>query len=155
MSVETIYVVSFDNVTVSAVQDLIAVKAGTGVRLELRRFSLSASGVTSAAEIRVRLKRLTGTVALGSGGTTPSIVAVSDLNTIASGSTVAANSTTQATGTSTTLATWNWNVLQDFLEVPPSMEERWECNVSEALVFDIIAAPASTVLSGFMVFREV
>lgn len=157
MSLERLYSVVFENVTVSAVQDLLYVKASATNGLELRRLSLSASGVTAAAEIRVRLKRLPTTVTVGSGGSAPTIQKVSSRNAIAALSAARANDTSQATtsGTSVTLANWNWNVLQDFLEVPPTEGERWECDVSEALIFDVIATPASTVLSGFMVFKEV
>jgi hypothetical protein len=156
MALERLYTIVFENVTVAAVQDLLTVKAGATNGLELRRLSLSASGVTSAAEIRIRLKRLPATVTLGSGGSTPTIQKVSSRLNISPLSTAHANDTTQATtsGTAATLANWSWQVLQDFLEVPPTEGERWECDVSEALVLDVIAAPASTVLSGIMVFKE-
>jgi hypothetical protein len=151
-----VYVVVFENVTVAAVQDLIYVKASATNGLAVRRISLSASGVAAAAEIRLRLKRLPATVTVGSGGSAPTIQKVSARLGIAALSAARANDTVQATtsGTAVPLANWNWNVLQEFLEVPPTEEERWACDISEALVFDVVAAPASTVLSGFMVFRE-
>lgn len=155
-ALERTYSIVFENVTVSAVQDLFSVKASATNGVALRRLSLSASGVTAAAEIRIRLKRLPATVTAGSGGSAPTIQKVQSRLNFTALSSVRANDTTQATtsGTSVTLANWNWNVLQDFLEVPPTEEERWEADASEALVFDIIAAPASTVLSGVMVFEE-
>lgn len=152
-----LYSIVFENVTVSAVQDLMIVKASATNGLALRRFSLSASGVTAAAEMRVRLKRLPATVTIGSGGTAPTVQKVQSRLNVASLSTNArVNDTSQATtsGTAVTLANWNWNVLQDFIEVPATEEERWEADVSEALCVDLIAAPASTVLSGVMVFEE-
>lgn len=158
MSLERLYSFVFENVTVAALQDLMLVKASATNGLELRRASLSASGVTAAAEIRLRLKRLPATVTVGTGGTAPTINKVSSRNNIAALSSARANDiTTQATsgGTIATLANWNWNVLQEFMEVPPTEGERWECDVSEALCLDVIAAPASTVLSGILVFKEV
>jgi hypothetical protein len=151
-----VYSIVFENVTVAAVQDLFYVKASATNGLALRRFSLSASGITAAAEIRLRLKRLPATVTTGSGGSAPTIQKVQSALAFSPLSAARANDTAQATtsGTSVTLANWNWNVLQEFLEVPPSQEERWEATLSEALVFDIIATPASTVLSGVMVFEE-
>jgi hypothetical protein len=157
MALERLYTFVFENVTVAAVQDLLYYKASATNGAELRRLSLSASGVTASAEIRIRLKRLPATVTVGSGGSAPTIQKVSSRNAIAALGAARANDTTQATtsGTSVTLANWNWNVLQEFLEVPPTEGERWECDISEALVFDVIATPASTVLSGFMVLKEV
>ena len=158
MSLERMYTIGFDNVTVTAAQDLLTVRASATNGLTLRRLSLSASAISAAAEIRVRLKRMPATVTLGSGGSAPTIQKVSSRNGIAALSSPRANDTTQATtsGTAVQLATWNWNVLQDFLEVPPTEYERWEADVSEALIVDLLAAPgASTVLSGFLVFKEV
>lgn len=154
MSLERLYTTFFENVTVSAAQDLLTVKAGTANRAIIRRISLSAGGVTAAAEMRVRLKRLASGFTAGSGGTTPVIGNVASTQNISSLSTVAANNTTQASGTATTLGVWQWNVLQDFLEIPPTEQDRWECTVSEALILDLVAAPASTVLSGFIVWEE-
>lgn len=151
-----IYSIVFENITATAVQDLFYAKASSTNGLAIRRLSLSASGITSPAEIRIRLKRLPATVTVGSAGTAPTIQKVSSSLAAAALSAVRANDTTQATtsGTAVTLANWNWNVLQDFIEVPPTEDERWACVASEALVFDIIATPASTVLSGVMVFEE-
>lgn len=152
-----LYSIVFENVTVTAVQDLFALKAGTTNGVLIRRISLSAGGVTSAAEIRLRLKRMPATVTIGSAGTAPTIQKVnSRLNQASLNANARANDTTQATtsGTAQVLANWQWNVLQDFLEVPPTPEERWECDSSEALVFDIAATPASTVLSGTIVWEE-
>jgi hypothetical protein len=157
MSALRLYTFGFRAVTVAAVQDLLYVKAGSANGLALRRLSLSASSITAAAEIVLRLKRLPATVTVGSGGSAPTIQKVSSRNAIAALSTVRANDTAQATtsGTAQELGNWNWDVLQDFLEVPPTEEERWECDINEALIFDVSATPASTVLSGFGVFQEI
>lgn len=155
-ALERTFSIVFENVTCAAVQDLFYVKASSTNGLALRRLSLSASGVTAPAEIRVRLKRLPATVTVGSAGTAPTIQKVQSMLPVSALSAARANDTTQATtsGTAVVLANWNWNVLQDFLEIPATEEERWEATISEALVFDIIATPASTVLSGIMVFEE-
>jgi len=157
MTVKRIYSASFDNITVTAAQDLLSLKAGANNGVAIRRISLSASGVSAAAEIRLRLKRFSGaTITAGSAGTAPTMNKVADRNPNSATATARANDTTQATttGTNSTLATWNWDVLQDFLETPPTEEERWECDASNELIFDVIAAPASTVLSGFIVWEE-
>ena len=155
-ALERLYTFPFENVTVAAVQDLFYVKASATNGIAVRRISLSASGVTASAEIRLRLKRLPATVTVGSGGSAPVIGKVQSRLAFSAASAVRANDTVQSTtsGTAIVLANWNWNVLQDFLECPATEEERWEADLSEAIVFDIIATPASTVLSGFMVFEE-
>lgn len=154
---ERLYTISFENVTVALAQDLFTIKAGATNGTIIRRISLSAGAVTSPAEMRVRIKRMPVTATVGSAGTAPTIQKVSSALPFTSLSANArANDTTQATtsGTAQILATWQWNVLQDFLEVSPSQEERWECLLSEALVVDLAAAPASTVMSGFIVWEE-
>lgn len=153
-----LYTAVFENVTVAAVQDLFAIKAGSTSGIAIRRLSLSAGGVTSAAEIRVRLKRLMGTVTLGSGGTVPTPQKVSSTNPYASVSTVHCNDTTQATSGSPDqsyfLANWQWMVLNEFCEIPPTEDERWECEANEALVLEVVSNPASTVISGFACWRD-
>lgn len=157
MSAERIYSVVFKAVTVAAAQDLFMIKASATNGLALRRASISASGVTSAAEITLLLKRLPATVTNGSGGSAPTIRRVSDRNAATALSSARANDTSGATsgGTIEELAAWNWNVLQEFLEVPPTDGERWECDQSEALALCVTGSPASTVLSGTFVFQEV
>jgi len=151
-----IYQTFFENITVAAVQDLFYVKAGASNGIALRGLSLSAGNVTVPAEIRLRLKRLPATVTVGSGGTAPTIAKTDSLNGTSAASAVRANDTTQATtsGTAVTLLVWQWNVLQDFLYVPTADEERERTAVSEALVFDVVATPASTVLSGWIKWAE-
>jgi hypothetical protein len=156
-SLERLFTIVFENVTVAALQDLFALKAGTTNGIMIRRISLSAGGVTAPAEMRLRLKRMPVTVTIGSGGSAPTIQKVSSLLSYASlNANARVNDTTQATtsGTAQIIANWQWNVLQDFLEVPPTEEERWECTLSEALIVDFAAAPASTAMSGFIVWEE-
>src|SRR4030095_13120973 len=117
---ERVFVIVFEAITVAAAQDLFYVKASATNGLNARRFSLSASGVTAAAEIQIRLKRLGGaTVTAGSGGSAPTIQRVQSRMPYAALSAPRVNDTTLATGTtSVTLANWNWNVLMDYLDVP-------------------------------------
>lgn len=156
-ALERVFSISFDNITVAAVQDLFAVKASATNGLAVRRISLSAGGVTAPAEMRIRLKRMPVTYTAGSGGTAPTIQKVNSLLPFSSLSTSArANDTTQSTtsGTAQILINWQWNVLQDFLEVPPTDDGRWESTINEGLVIDIAATPASTLMSGTFVFEE-
>jgi hypothetical protein len=151
-----VYATYFDNVTVAAVQDVFSLRAaGAANGCELHHIMLSAGGVTAAAEIRLRLKRLPATVTAGSVGTAPTISAVDSGDTKAATAVVRANDTTQATtsGTAAILCAWQWNVLGMF-EHLPAPEDRENIQPGEALVLDIPATPASTVVSGFIKWLE-
>jgi hypothetical protein len=147
---------SFENQTVAAVMDLFYIKNGTGNGCCVRAISLSAGAVTASAEIRLRLKRLPATVTAGSGGASSTAVKTDSKNGTASAATARQRDTTQATtsGTAATLAVWQWNVLGEFNYVPPTPEQRESADVSEAIVFDIVGTPASTVLSGWIEWEE-
>jgi hypothetical protein len=152
---QRVYSTMFENITIAAVQDVIALKAGAVNGIELHEIDLSAGGVTAPAEIRLRLKRLPATVTLGSGGSAPSANPIDSGDTRASTATARANDTTQATtsGTPVLLAAWQWNVLTPW-QYLPAPEDRETIQAGEALVFDIPGAPASTTVSGTVKWRE-
>jgi hypothetical protein len=153
---QRIYSTFFDNVTISAVQDVFLLKAGSVNGIELHQIDLSAGGVTAPAEIRLRLRRLPATVTNGSGGSAPTIGVTDSGDTKATTATVRANDTTQATtgGTAVTLQAHQWNVLLPW-QYLPAPEDREVIQAAEALVLDIPAAPASTVVSGTIKWREI
>ena len=152
------YVSAIDNISIgTAVQDLWLLKAGSAVGIQLRWIQLSAAGVSTAAEIRLRLKRSTGAITNGSAGTAPAINPVDSSQTLASTSTVRANDTTQATGTFTGLLKYfQWNVLLPFDYMPgPEDADRPECQASQGFVLDLPAViAAATTISSFAVFLE-
>jgi|SRR5215472_10741366 len=150
-----VYATYFDNVTVAAIQDVFSIKAGAAAGLGIHYIELNAGGVTSPAEIRLRLKRLPTTVTQGSGGSVPVVSAIDTGDTKASAHVVHANDTTQATtsGTAVVLAAWQWNVLMPF-QYLPSPEDRPFFAAGEAFVLDIPAAPASTLVSGWLLWTE-
>lgn len=152
---QRVYSTFFENVTIAAVQDIFLLKAGAANGVELHQIDLSAGGVTAPAEIRIRVKRLPATVTNGSGGTAPTMSPTDSGDTKAATATVRANDTTQATtsGTSITLQAHQWNVLLPF-QYLPAPEDREVIQPSEALVLDIAGAPASTVVSGTIKWRE-
>jgi hypothetical protein len=153
---QRIYAAAFDNVTVAAVQDVFSLKAGTANGIEIHHIVLGAGAVTSPAEIRLRLKRLPATVTVGSGGTAPTVSTVDSGDTKAATAAVRANDTTQATtsGTAVIIMPWQWNVLGPF-EYLPAPEDREMCQATEAFVLDVAATPASTVISGWVKWREI
>lgn len=150
-----VYSTYFDNVTIAAVQDVFSLRAAGASGCELHHIQLSAGGVTAAAEIRLRLRRLPATVTAGSVGTAPVMSVVDSGDTKAATAVVRANDTTQATtsGTAIILAAWQWNVLGMF-EHLPAPEDRENIQTGEALVLDIPATPASTVVSGMIKWLE-
>lgn len=154
-----IYVAAFDNVTVgTAVQDIFSLLAGAAKGIQLHHIHLEAAAITSAAQIRLRLKRGTATVTQGSGGSapTPSIIDAGD--TLASTTTAHCNDTTQATtsGNFTGLVEYfQWNVLLPFDYMPgPEDADRETALVAQALILDLPAVIVSTVMSGFIKWRE-
>lgn len=153
---QRVYSTFFENVTITAVQDVFSLKAGAANGIELHQIDLSAGAVTAAAEIRLRLKRLPATVTAGSGGTAPVMSPTDSGDTKAATATARANDTTQATtsGTAIVLQAWQWQVLNSFTYLP-APEDREVIQAAEELVLDIPAAPASTVVSGTIKWREI
>jgi hypothetical protein len=154
-----IYKSGVDTVTIgTAVQDIWSLLAGAANGIQLHWLNCSASAVTTAAEIRMRLKRGTATVTMGSAGTTPAKNLVDDGDTKASGSTVHANDTTQATtsGNFTGYVEYfQWNVLLPFDYMPgPEDEDRPSCLGAEAFILDLPAVIVATAISQNVSWRE-
>jgi hypothetical protein len=146
----------FDNITVAAVQDLFALKAGAVNGIEIHQIDLSAGGVTAPAEIRLLMKVAPATVTLGTGGTAPTISPVDSGDTKAAAATGRANDiTTQmsTTGTMKTLQAHQWNVLLPW-QYLPAPEDREVIQGGEGFALNIPAAPASTIISGTIKWRE-
>jgi hypothetical protein len=154
-----IYKSGIDNVAIgTAVQDIWNLFAGSSNGIQLHWLQATAASVTTAAQIRLRLKRGTATVTNGSGGSTPAKNLVDDGDSKASGSTVHANDTTQATtsGNFTGFVEYfQWNVLLPFDYMPgPEDEDRPTCSVSEALILDLPAVITATTISSNVAWRE-
>jgi len=154
-----IYESGFDNTSIgTAVQDIWSLFAGASNGAQVHWIQLTAAGITTAAQIRMRLKRGTATVTQGSGGTVSAKNFVDDGDTKASGSTLHNNDTTQATttGNFTGLTKYfQWNVLLPFDYMPgPEDEDRDTCSVSEILILDLPAVITATTVSSFMTWRE-
>ena len=95
-----IYTVPFENVTIAAAQDLVAVKGSTGKICRVLRAWLGMTNTTiqTAQGLRLRFKLATATITLGSGGSavTPQ---KTDLGDAAASFTAQANDTTPSTTT--------------------------------------------------------
>lgn len=154
---QRIYTAEFENVTISAIQDIFSLKAGAANGIEIHTIELSAAASSSTpSEIRLRLKRLPATVTQGSAGSVPTIQFVDDGDTKASTAVVHANDTTIATttGTAQILSAWQWNVILPFQYLPPP-EDREVCQAAELFSLDTPAAPTSIAVSGYVKWREV
>jgi hypothetical protein len=154
-----IYKAGFDSVAIgTAVQDIWSLLAGGSNGIQLHWIQATASSVTTAAQLRLRLKRGTATVSIGSGGSTPAKNLVDDGDSKASGSTLHSNDTSQATTTgnfTAFLEYFQWNVLLPFDYMPgPEDEDRPACSVSEAFILDLPAVIVSTTISSNIAWRE-
>lgn len=151
-----VYTTYFDNVSISAVQDVFSLKAGAANGLEVHQIDLTAGGVTSPAEIRLRLKVLPATVTQGTGGTVPTISPTDSGDTKAATAVAHANDTTQATtgGTAKILEAHQWNVLLNWQWLPPP-EDRIIVQAAEGFVLDFPAAPSATSVSGTIKWKEI
>jgi hypothetical protein len=153
---QRVYSTFFDNVTVAAIQDLFSLKAGAVNGIEIHQIDLNAGGVTAPAEIRLLLKVAPATVTQGTGGSAPVISPTDSGDTKAATATAHANDvTTQMTSTGTikTLQAWQWNVLLPF-QYLPAPEDREVIQATEGIALNIPAAPASTLISGTIKWRE-
>lgn len=151
------YALQFNNVAVTAAQDLFAVRCGANVGITLHQFELNSESSSAPAELRVLVKRMSATVTLGSGGSvnqTPSQLTSTD--TACSITSAGLNNTSRATtsGATTNLFAWGWNVLNGLLFVP-APEWRPTFAVSEALIIGLETAPgSSTTMDGYIVISE-
>lgn len=150
-----IYTVTFTNVTLSAVQDLIMVKAGASNPIALLSVELGQITGTSVANQRLRIRMLPATVTNGSGGSAATISkwTASDAATAATGR---INDTSQATSGGTIVDIWSdqWNIVNGFLWVPPIPSRPPVAAVSAAFSISLDSAPSSIAASGTLTFEE-
>lgn len=160
-----IYVVEFENVTVSAAQDLFEIAPATDKPIALHGFTLSNVGGTAdagdAQEELLRLIIIRGLATVGSGGTAGS--AGTNMNPINPGDPAPSfgartNDTTVAVvgaGTTINLFTDGWNV-----RIPYQMfftpETRPICTASQTrMVIRLLSTPADALsVSGSAFFEE-
>lgn len=149
------YTVSFAGVSVSAIQDLIAVYAGASMAFELHSITIGQITATSVGNLRLSVQRIPATVTAGSGGTstTPRRGLPGD-----SAPTVTAriNDTTQATtsGTKEQLHADAFNVVNGYQWVWPP-DDRPVITPNQAVSLSLDTAPGSAeVMSGTMVIAE-
>lgn len=150
-----IYTMSFQGVTLSAVQDMLAVYAGSTKIFAVLSVNIGQVTGTSVANQRVRLRYLPATVTSGSGGSAGTLkpfVAGDAAATI----TGRINDTTQATTGGTAVDLWDdqWNIINGFIWVPPIPSRPPIIGLSGAFIVSLDTAPSSIVASGSVVVEE-
>ena len=150
-----IYTTQFAGVAVTAVQDLFALTATANMAIKIHEVVIGQITATVIGNLRISLKRLPSTVTAGSGGSTPTIIAINPSDASAT-TTVRANDTTQATtsGTAQILRSDIYNVLNGFIFLPP-IEDRPIIKPSQAFIVSLDTAPGSSeTMSGSIVWEE-
>lgn len=150
-----IYTVSFQNVTLSAVQDLIMVKAGASNPIALLSVNIGQITGTAVANQRIRIQMIPATITNGSGGSAATITKwiASDA---ASNATGRINDTVQATSTNTIVDLWDdtWNIINGYLWVPAIPSRPPVIAVSAAVRVSLDTAPSSVVTNMTLTFEE-
>ena len=149
------YSVRFANVSVSAVQDLIALYCGASMGIELHGVVIGQITQASVENLQISIKRMPATVTTGSGGSAPSVRKIGRGNAAAT-VTARANDTTPATtgGTAEVLHSDTFNLVNGYQFFFPQ-DDRPDFGLSEACVLSLDSAPAAArVMSGTLYFAE-
>lgn len=149
------YEVTFENVLVSAAQDLVTILGATGKICRILRAWVTSVDTTlvTSQQIQLRGRFLPATLTAGSGGTTPT-PRPTDPGDAAASFTAHVNDTTKTTtsGTATTLEENGCHLYQGFDKTfarPPIV------GPSEAFVFELLSTVSGTVhMSGGVEVEE-
>lgn len=153
-----VYRVTFENIAVSAAQDLVFVPGATGKMIRILRRWVGATNTTlvTAQSIQLRERFLPATVTAGTAGTTGITPSKTDPGDAAcSVSTAGTNNTGKATTSSTAVILYETGV-----HLFNGFEEEWlrppPVGPSEAYVFELLSTVSGTVnLSGGVEFEEI
>lgn len=155
-----LYVANFEDVAVTAAQDLFEIAAPATAAIKIHSFSLGQStDVGDSAEEILELETVRGDggVTTGSGGSTPTAQPI-DNGDAAPSATVEANNTTRlaaGTGTLDVLEKFLWNVRIPFEKIW-TPETRPVITPSDFWTISLNDAPADSITcSGSIVFEEI
>lgn len=151
-----IYAVGFQNVSVSAVQDLIAVYAGASKIFGLLSVNIGQVTGTTVQNLRWRIRYLPSVVTAGSAGSAGTVKPILPGDAAAT-ITARINDTTQATTGGTAVDLWDdvFNTINGALWVPPTPGRPFVCGLSGAIVISLDQAPASALtMSGTVTVEE-
>lgn len=148
-----IYTVSFVSVAISAVQDLFEIRPAAEKPVILRKVVITPDSDETNKQLLVTIRRLPATVTSGSGGSSPTIVALNS-HDAAAGFTAEANNTSRATTSGTALHINPESFpSQGGFEYSPDEVERPVFYNGEALVIGLEENPAATY-SGYCTVEE-
>ena len=151
-----IYTAVFNNVAVTAIQDLFEIVAAADAVVLLHDIHLSQNtDVGDAAEEVLRIELTSGHITSGSGGSAPTAIP-RNIGQAAYGGTVEVNNTMQASaGTIVTHYVWNWNIRVGFDKIF-TPETRPRIAPGTRMCLELPAAPADSVtMSGSITFEEI
>lgn len=145
-----LYTLSFDNVSVSAIQDLFGVYAGANRALAILAIQLGANGQTTVGNYRLRLRYLQQTVTVGSGGSTITVRPV-DPNDAAAVFTARSNDPTQATSSgSYSIFADEFNPINGFYWQAPDPQRPPEVKPNEAATLSLDSITGTLNVNGTM-----
>jgi hypothetical protein len=141
-----VYTVEFENVAVTAAQDLFSLDAATDKPIELVALELAQNTeLGDAAEEQLRFRVIRGHTTVGSGGTAPTPQPTSPGDT-AAGFTARVNDTTIASaGTGVNLLSTSYNVRVGYAWGPVPYGMGFWTSGTSLLVVRLLAAPADSV----------
>jgi hypothetical protein len=152
------YTVQFDNVSVSAIQDLFEITPADDKPVQITGLFLSQTGVADvgdAAEELLPIQVIRGYTTGGSGGSAPTPSVLDGIST-AAGFTAEVNNTTVAnTGTAVILHSDNFNVRVGYQNYWPDNLAPGASQANTTIVVRLTRAPADAItLSGTLYVRE-
>lgn len=154
-----IYTASFDDVSISAAQTLLAVATGTSgsplnMAVSIHMIVLGQRSLTSWEAKPLRFNRVSGAYTQSSGGTAPT-PRPHNFGDSAATATARANDTTAASaGTTTTIMTDEWVFLNNYLWLP-APEDRIILAPGQCFALHLPTAPSgATSCSGSITFEE-
>lgn len=153
-----LYTANFENVSMSAAQDLFEVKGASGKVVRILRcwLGLTPTTLATAQSLRTQCRFLPATVTDGSGGTTPTFRRL-DVGDAAASATVLANNTSQAStnGTAAVLATSGDHIYAGVVYDFQMMKAVPIIGASEAFTFELLSTVSGTVaMSGGVLIEE-
>jgi hypothetical protein len=153
-----VYTVQFDNVSVSAIQDLFEITPADDKPVDILGLFLSQTGVADVGDANeecLPVQIIRGFTTSGSGGSAPTPAPIDPIDT-ASGFTSEVNNTTVAnTGTTATLHSDNFNVRVGYQNWWPDGCCPGASQANTTIVVRLTRAPADAItLSGTLYVRE-
>lgn len=150
------YSVPFQNVSVSAVEDLVSIFCGASMAVELHGIVIGQTDATSVQELRISVNRFASGYSAGSGGSAPTPSKLSRGDAAAT-ATAHANDTVQTavgSGSKVVLHSDVFNLVNGYQFFWPTKDIP-DAGLNEALVLSLDTAPTSAVhISGTLYFGE-